>query len=46
MDITSNQIEAIVRQVLGSINTPAPATTSTLPKVAKVAMLVDSFRII
>ena len=44
MDISSTQIEAIVRQVVASMGTgaAAKAPAGALPKVAKVAMLVDS----
>ena len=46
MDITSNQIEAIVRQVLGSMGgSSAAAPAGSLPKVAKVAMLVGPKKI-
>ncbi|MBQ7726546.1 MAG: alcohol dehydrogenase catalytic domain-containing protein, partial [Clostridia bacterium] len=45
MDISSNQIEAIVRQVLGSMNAAPAASAGPLPKTAKVAMLVDSKKI-
>ena len=45
MDISANQIEAIVRSVLGSMNTSAPKAAGNLPKVAKVAMLVGPKKI-
>ena len=45
MDISANQIEAIVRSVLGSMNTSAPKAAGSLPKVAKVAMLVGPKKI-
>ena len=47
MDISSTQIEAIVRQVVASMGTGAApkAAAGSLPKVAKVAMLVDTKKI-
>ena len=42
MDMSSAQIENIVRQVLAGMNgSVAPATNGDLPKTAHVAMLVD-----
>ncbi|MBO5042390.1 MAG: alcohol dehydrogenase catalytic domain-containing protein [Clostridia bacterium] len=46
MDISANQIEAIVRQVVASMGTgSAPKAAGPLPKVAKVAMLVGPKKI-
>ena len=47
MDISANQIEAIVRQVVASMGTgaSAPKAAGNLPKVAKVAMLVGPKKI-
>ena len=47
MDISANQIEAIVRQVVASMGTGATASKAAgpLPKVAKVAMLVGPKKI-
>ena len=43
MDITSSQVESIVRKILGEINTTK--TSEPIPKTAKVAMLVDKKKI-
>ena len=47
MDISANQIEAIVRQVVASMGSGSTASKAAgpLPKVAKVAMLVGPKKI-
>ncbi|MBE6693799.1 MAG: theronine dehydrogenase [Ruminococcaceae bacterium] len=42
MDITSTQIEDIVRQVLGSMGRTAPASSAAIPSKVRAAMLVGS----
>ena len=43
MDITSSQVESIVRKILGEMT--KPAASAGVPKTAKVATLVDKKRI-
>ncbi len=42
MDISASQIESIVRSVISSMGSSAPATCGPLPKVAHVAMLTGA----
>ena len=39
MNISSSQVESIVRKILGEINTPSAKKSANIPATAKVAML-------
>ena len=39
MDITSSQVENIVRKILGEMGGSGKTTSTAIPKTAKVAML-------
>ena len=41
MDITSSQVENIVRKILGEMAGGAPKSNGKIPKTAKVAMLTS-----
>ena len=45
MNISSSQVEAIVRRILGEVSTPAKAASAGIPKTAKVAMLTAQKKI-
>ncbi len=45
MDITSSQVESIVRKILGEMGGAKPACNKAIPKTAKVAMLTAQKKI-
>ena len=45
MNISSTQVESIVRKILGEINTPKKASSAKIPATAKVAMLTAQKKI-
>ncbi len=45
MDITSSQVESIVRKILGEMGSSKPAASGAIPKTAKVAMLTATKKI-
>ncbi len=45
MDITSSQVESIVRKILGEMGGAKPARSGAIPKTAKVAMLTAQKKI-
>ena len=45
MDITSSQVESIVRKILGEMGGSRPAASGKIPKTAKVAMLTAQKKI-
>ena len=45
MDISSNQVESIVRKILGEMTGSAPAAKGAVPKTGKVAMLTGPKKI-
>ena len=45
MELNAQQIESIVRRVLGNLGAAAPAASGDIPKTAKVAMLTDKKQI-